>query len=227
MRKRPTEFQKRSFRFIRHVFMPWQDDYLSAFLRLKKWGLFLMHWLLEIPLVALDMIGLPEWFAFFQARLKPTSRRLSDAELNLAHSIFGDSFDLLKARIDENSTVGTHGGKYAFVSYYYINCKGRLSLPILIHELVHIFQFSRDGSPYAIRNLVAHLTPPTYDYGGLDTIQKICADPFKIHWLNYEQRADIFSDYCLMMMGQRPEWGSAEATDLKYYKQVIDIILKA
>lgn len=59
--------------------------------------------------------------------------------------------------------------------------------------------------------MIAHLMPPTYDYGGLETVQVIVESPDKVHDLNYEQRADIYSDYCLLLLGKRP--GSATLQD--------------
>ncbi len=225
--KRCLPSYTRSLRLIGHLFFPWRDPYLYNLIHQKRIGLFILHWSLELPLLALDMIGMPEWFTFFQSRLKSSARKLNDQEIELARFIFGSVLDLSRARIDEQSKFGTQKGKYAFVSYYYINCSSCLNLPILIHELVHILQFVQVGSPYAVRNLIAHLTPPTYDYGGLEIINKINLEPSLVHQLNYEQRADIFSDYCLISMGHWPEWGRAGLEDLKAYRQVIKILLNA
>ena len=206
------------------MILPGSDPYLGRMLQLNKYGVFLVHYIFELPLRILDVFGLPEIFNFFQRKLKPFSRELYEFESKLAQQIFASSLDLSQVRIDESSHVGTHNGKYAYVSFYYINCKGMLQLPILIHEIVHILQYEQDGSPYAFRNMIAHLVPPTYDYGGLGTIQAIVESPNKVHDLNYEQRADIYSDYCLLLIGKRPEWGSATLQDAMQYYKVIKLL---
>ncbi|MBK7609312.1 MAG: hypothetical protein IPI18_19990 [Saprospiraceae bacterium] len=206
------------------MILPGSDPYLGRMLQLNKYGVFLVHYIFELPLRILDVFGLPEIFNFFQRKLKPSSRELYEFESKLAQQIFASSLDLSQVRIDESSHVGTHNGKYAYVSFYYINCKGMLQLPILIHEIVHILQYEQDGSPYAFRNMIAHLMPPTYDYGGLETVQAIVESPNKVHDLNYEQRADIYSDYCLLLLGKRPEWGSATLQDAMQYYKVIKLL---
>jgi hypothetical protein len=178
-----------------------------------------------MPLLFFDLIGVPELVNYVQGRLKYNARPLNSYEMSLAESIFKQSMTLAKVRIDEQSKIGTRGGKYAFVTYYYVNSLGVLSLPILIHELVHVLQFEQSGSPYAFRNMIAHLFPGTYDYGGLEKIQSIVNDPLELHGLNYEQRADIFSDYCLLLMGYKPEWGQADPSHLSMYYFVTQLLL--
>jgi hypothetical protein len=216
---------QRVVRLVRHVLYPVKDQFLLSLIKRRKTGLFLVHYLCEIPLLILDMAGLPEFISVFQSIFKSDARTLHDHELQIAIHIFKDSFDFYKTRIDENCSFGTRGGKYAFVSFYYINCQGKLSLPVLIHELAHVLQYKQNGSPYAFRNMMAHILPPTYDYGGLKMIQDILHEPNSIHALNYEQRADIFSDYCLLLFGCNPEWGSANSSNLGHYYQVIQLLI--
>lgn len=59
--------------------------------------------------------------------------------LNWLSKFLQSSLDLSQVRIDESSHVGTHNGKYAYVSFYYINCKGMLQLPRTTHEIVPPF----------------------------------------------------------------------------------------
>ena len=220
-----AEFSIRILRLALHFFTPWYDPFLNYFLKSRKYGLFLFHYFAEMPLVFLDCLGMPEWFGWMQALFKNKARPLHDYELKLAHEIFQQKIDFSKVRIDDASRVGTHGGKYAFVTYNYINCIGTMTLPIVIHELVHVVQFQQVGSRYAIRNLIAHLKPLTYDYGGLRKIKEILDAPATLHSLNYEQKADVFSDYCRLLLGQRPEWGNAQLSDAIYYYKVIKMML--
>ncbi|MEP7322908.1 MAG: hypothetical protein ABI761_13360 [Saprospiraceae bacterium] len=217
---------QRAYRLGRHVLFPLKDQYLLSLIKCGKTGLLIVHYVGEVPLLVLDILGLPEFFSFFQSVFKRNARSLQNHELQMALHIFRDSFDFSKARIDENSRIGTRGGKYVFVSFYYINCKGTLDLPVLIHELAHVLQFEQCGSPYAFRNMMAHIFPPTYDYGGLERITGILRDPNSLHILNYEQRADIFSDYCLLLSGRIPEWGIANSSNLGQYYEVISLLTR-
>jgi len=225
VKKWSLEEMRRVLRLLNHCFFPWRDPYLSYKLKNGNYFLFLFHFLVEIPLLLFDCLGMPEWFAIMQSILKKNARDLHDHELKLANEIFQYGIDFSSVKIDESSRVGTHGGKYAFVTFNYINCIGHMTLPVVIHELVHVVQFQQDGSRYAIRNLIAHLTTPTYDYGGLEKIIEIVNIPERLHALNYEQRADVFSDYCRLLLGQRPEWGNACLSDAILYYKVIKMML--
>lgn len=217
---------QRAYSLGRHVLFPLQDQFLLSLIKCGKTGLFIVHYIGEVPLLVLDILGLPDFFSFFQSVFKRNARTLQNHELQLALHVFRDSFDFSKTRIDENSRIGTRGGKYAFVSFYYINCQGTLDLPVLIHELVHILQFEQSGSPYALRNMMAHIFPPTYDYGGLERINNILREPTSVHALNYEQRAEIFSDYCLILSGRIPEWGIANSSNLGQYYEVMRLLTR-
>jgi hypothetical protein len=215
----------RARRLIRQVFFPATVPYLRHLIRQGQYGRFLIHYSLEGPLLVFDILGLPEIIRIFQQIFKRNARPLADHEMELARAIFQDKIDWERVRIDDDCRIGTRGGKYAFVTYYYINCIGTMTLPVIIHELVHVLQFQQEGSLYAVRNMMAHLFPPTYDYGGLARLQTILATPDNVHSLNYEQRADIFSDYCQLLIGGRPEWGRAGIQDAITYYQVIKKLL--
>lgn len=213
-------------RLLVHIFLPVRDPFLKYKLSTNQFISFLIHYLFEIPLLMLDVACVPEMISVIQTLTKRSSRKLTVKEKNFAAQIFKDSLDLDEIRIDENSHLGTHGGKYAFVMFRYINCQGRLLPHILIHEMVHVLQYIQSGSPYAFRNMVSHLQKHTYNYGGLDTIKRINANPESVHGLNYEQRADIFSDFTLLIMGQCPQWGMADVSHFDEYRQVVQLLLK-
>lgn len=215
-------YRKRLKRLIRHILLPWMDPYIAACLSNPiGWGLAILHYIAEFPLLVLDCLGMPEFFGFIQARFKAEARPLHARELQAASPVFEGLVSLQKIRIDETSRVGTHNGKYAYVSYYCVNSLGRLSIPVLMHEIVHVLQFEQAGSAYLFRNLMAHLSKAKYNYGGIERLKQLLNKPWEVHRLNYEQRADIVSDYYLVQEGLRPEWGSATREDLPIYKEVI------
>ncbi|MDZ4708236.1 MAG: hypothetical protein SH818_07515 [Saprospiraceae bacterium] len=223
-----TELEKRIYRAIRHLLMPWKDPYLKALTR-RPWGWAVagLHYLLEFPMLVLDVFGFPEVYGYVQRLLKADSRPLDTAEYQTAHFLFKNYLDLNRVRIDENALIGTHGGKYAYVSYFYINCSGQLTLPVLMHELAHILQYVQIGSPYIFRNLMAHWSKDKYNYGGLPRLIYVLQFPETLHQLNYEQRADIVSDYYLIASGYNPEWGSADHRDASTYLKVLQKVFEA
>jgi hypothetical protein len=214
----------RFVRIILHIFSPIRDLYLADLIK-RTPALFYIHYLCEIPFLLLDLIFFPEIFNFFQSIFKRNARHLNEEEYQLAHRIFKSTLDLHQVRIDQNTIIGTRGGKYVFVAYYFINSKGNISLPVLMHELVHVLQFKQVGSPYVFRNLIAHTKRPTYDYGGLEKIQDIVKKPGLVNALNYEQRAEIVSDYCQILFNNIPEWGRAHAAHADLYTQVIQLLI--
>ncbi len=219
-------YRKRVTRLFRHIFLPWKDPYLEARLSYPTgWGLAIFHYIAEFPLLVLDCLGMPEFFGFLQARFKEDARALHASEIKAARPVFDGLVSLQKIRIDESSRVGTHNGKYAYVSYYCINSLGRLSIPVLMHEIVHVFQFEQAGSAYLLRNLMAHLSKAKYNYGGIEKLRQLLKEPREVHRLNYEQRADIVSDFYLLQEGFRPEWGKATAEDLPLYQEAIQILI--
>lgn len=208
--------------------MPWKDPYLKGLVTLPGGWVFAgLHYVIELPMLILDVIGFPELYGYIQYLAKPNSRPLDAAEYQTAQYLFKNHLDLRQVRIDENARIGTHGGKYAYVSYYYINCSGQLALPVLMHELVHILQFVQTGSPYIFRNLMAHTSKEKYNYGGLAKLTEVLDSPETFHQLNYEQRADIVSDYYLIASGYKPEWGSADHRDASTYLKVIQMVIQA
>lgn len=221
-----TWWQRRVYRVGRHIITPWKDPFIRGLVRHPHgWILAALHYTIELPLLILDVFGFPEGFGWLQSIFKPYARSLDPMEIQTAQSLFQDQVDLKKVKIDENSKLGTYRGKYAYVGYYYINSSSRLSLPVLMHELVHIFQYEQVGSPYIFRNLIAHWSKHKYNYGGLTRLKQILKDPETVHQFNFEQRADIVSDYVLITSGQKPEWGYADSTDSHIYLEVIQLLM--
>lgn len=187
----------------------------------------IVYYLFELPFLVLDVIGFSEMVGFFQSVFNKSTRGLSADELNMATSIFGNSIQYHKIKIDEQFTVGTNRGKNIYVLFYQVNALGGMSLSTLMHELMHIAQFEQIGSVYIFRNLIAQWSMEKYNYGGLIAIKNIILEPIRLHLLNYEQRAEIVSDYCLILRGQEPDWGDASRSDAPAYLAVIKYILKA
>jgi hypothetical protein len=74
---------------------------------------------------------------------------------------------------------------------------GRENLPLLIHELTHVFQYHHVGSRYlgeAIYYLVT-TRRDCYQYGGVQGLQSCWQQGRTFRQFNREQQAQIIQDY--------------------------------
>lgn len=152
---------------------------------------------------------------------KPNTRLLSEREIALARSIFGEAIDYQKVRMDERSHIGCRQYRFAYVGFYFINSWGKLSDPVLIHELVHVWQYQRLGSVYIPRALWAQCTPEGYNYGGISTLQRAIEQGKSLTDFNYEQQGDIVADYFCLKNGWKPRWCGADKTYLPVFEAII------
>lgn len=74
--------------------------------------------------------------------------------------------------------------------------------PTLVHEVVHIWQYTRHGAAYIPRALYAQTTPEGYNYGGLAPLQAMS----ELEDFNYEQQADIIEDAFRLANGYQAQW---------------------
>ena len=98
-----------------------------------------------------------------------------------------------------------YNGGLAFATWYTIHLprvgsgrgNGRSNLPLLIHELTHVFQYHHAGSRYlgeAIYYLVT-TQRDCYRYGGAIGLQSSWQQGKKLCQFNREQQAQIIQDY--------------------------------
>ncbi|MCB0632822.1 MAG: hypothetical protein KDD15_23955 [Lewinella sp.] len=167
-------------------------------------------WLGEIPFLLLDLAGLPEWYELVNLWLKPNSRSLTSQELIWAKSLFGEMLPYQRIRIDERARLGPKQYRFCYVSFCVINSWERMPPAILIHELVHVWQFSRYGSPYILRALLAQNTRAGYDYGGIRALQMAREHDLTLEAFNYEQQAAIVEDFFRFQKKGPLRWGRGE-----------------
>jgi len=164
---------------------------------------------------------------FLNRIFKPNTRRLTAREIALARTVFGETIDYQKVRLDEKSFVGCRQFRFAYVGFYFINSWGKLSDPVLIHELVHVWQYQRLGSVYIPRALWAQRTPKGYNYGGISALKKVLeqhgpevrASVFLS--FNFEQQADIVADYFSLKNGWKPRWCEADKSYLPVFEAIV------
>jgi hypothetical protein len=153
---------------------------------------------------------------------KPNTRRLTEREIALARSVFGETIDYQKVRVDERSHIGCRQYRFAYVGFHFVNSWGKLSDPILIHELVHVWQYQRLGSVYIPRALWAQRTAEGYDYGGGAALQKAVEQGQTLTDFNYEQQGDIVADYFCLKNGWKPRWCEPEIPYLPIFEVLVE-----
>jgi hypothetical protein len=172
-------------------------------------------WLFGVFVLLLDLLGIPEIYETVVDIIKWRTRPLSKFEIEHCKLIFGQQIDWYRVRIDHHAFAGPKQLKIAYVSFYTINCWGDLSLPTLIHEVTHIWQFEHFGSLYIPLALQAQMSVPSYNYGGVNQLCHLKDEKFHVAF-NFEQQADIVEDYYRSQSGLPLQWSSYE-TNAEYW----------
>lgn len=160
----------------------------------------------------LDRAGICAAYEAFSNTLSPRLRGLTPDERELLFPIFRDSIPYHLIRIDERAHLGPRQYGFYYVSFHTINSWGPLPPPILVHEVVHVWQYLHLGAAYIPRALAAQWSPEGYDYGGvtgLETAQSLLD-------FNYEQMASVIEDAFRLGHGYRTRYlrGAADAATL-------------
>lgn len=174
-------------------------------------------WTLEFIFQLLEIAGVGDLYDASSGFIKYSARRLTEREIILAKTIFGDSLPYRRVRVDERAYLGPRQGQFCYVSFYTINSWGRMSDPLLIHELMHVWQYHHLGMAYIPRALAAQRSVEGYDYGGVDALYKAISENKQLLDFNYEQQAEIIEDYFRLLAGLKTTWGMAASTDLPVY----------
>lgn len=209
-------FPRRAVHLVRH---------LAALFERKEPGrsfstrlLSLGGWSLELFLLLLDAFGVAEIYETAADFVKFNSRPLSRGEQTLARSVFGDSIDLKRVRLDERAWLGPRQAHFCYVSFFHINSWGVMTDELLIHELMHVWQYQHLGISYIPRALRAQWSRAGYNYGGRHGLRAALREDKGLFDFNYEQQADIVADYFRIREGKTPRWGDGAADDLPLYR---------
>jgi len=195
-----------------HLYRAMQDGSLSKF-----FGGHILRWWLDLIWMLLDLLGIGEWYEIVNDFLKPNSRPMTPQEEKMARIIFGNSINYRRVRIDEYAILGPRQYRFCYVSFYIINFWGKVGNSLLIHELVHVWQYQRYGVLYIPRALAAQQTAEGYNYGGVEGLDRARRKGWSLGDFNYEQQADIVADYYRLSNGLSPRWGRGSAQDLPVY----------
>lgn len=137
-------------------------------------------------------------------KIKLNTRNLTSTEEQEAKSVFGESINYSKVRIDEYSFIAWIGAKINRCScmgvtiFHTINFnlkiraeKGNADMKWFIHELTHVAQMEHAGSRYLLEAFYAQATEG-YGY-------KLGSKPH-LREYNREQQASIVADYYIALI---------------------------
>jgi hypothetical protein len=154
--------------------------------------------------------------------IKSNTRRLTSREIALAYSIFGESIDYKRVRIDDKARIACRQHDLAYVGFEVINSWGALSDPHFIHEMVHVWQYQHFGSCYIPRALWAQRTKAGYNYGGIEGLEAALAAGKRLLDFNWEQQGDIVADYFCLQYGYMPRWCKPNAAYISVFKLILE-----
>ncbi|WP_420457743.1 hypothetical protein [Neolewinella sp.] len=138
----------------------------------------------------LDLLFVFDAYEAVSNQLTPNLRRLTPLEHDRLYDIFGDSVPYDRIRLDERAYVGPRCHPICYVSFHTINSWGPIPLAILVHEVMHVWQYVHHGACYIPRALAGQRTVAGYDYGG----QAGLTATRHIRHFNYEQQASVVED---------------------------------
>ncbi len=185
----------------------------------------ILWWWFGFFLLLLDLLGIVELYEGVASLSKKRTRPLREEEIRRAKPIFDNTIDYRRVRIDEQAWLGPKQYHFCYVSFHTINSWGQMRDDILIHELVHVWQYERYGAVYIAKALLAQWEEG-YDYGGWMNLDKVKNESGKLADFNFEQQADIVMDYYRLQTGRSARWGNATLSDISEYEYFVDQLVE-
>jgi len=156
----------------------------------------------QILLEVLDMVGTPEIFAFVW-RIATRTSPLRGEEIAAAAAVLGPNAmryqDIRVAQGGVLRWIFARNGQRAFATFHTINLPEqgnhqRSNVDIVVHEIVHVYQYERAGSRYFAEALLAQ-REEGYGYGGVEGLADALHKGKQLRNFNREQQAQIVQDY--------------------------------
>lgn len=159
----------------------------------------------QLAAALFDLVGGPEIVQFW-LRLPAVTTSLTGPEIAIIATVLGPTaLRFGDVRVAEGGwlhLVFKLNGNLAFATWHTIHLPRtgrhtRANRPILVHELTHVYQYEKVGTRYlgeAIYMLIK-TRRDCYNYGGVDGLQRACADGRCYADYNREQQAKITQDY--------------------------------
>ncbi len=183
----------------------------KVFLPMNKYA----QWWIELLFYSLDVLAVPEIYETLMDWSKWKTRPLTKEEIQTARTVFGDSINYDRVRVDETANIACKKHHLLYVSFYTVNSWGQFRPDIFIHEMMHVWQFQSIGGVYIPWALLAQRTDLGYNYGGLQVLADVKASGGGFENFNLEQQADIISDYFCIREGLMPRWCLADVESAK------------
>jgi hypothetical protein len=153
------------------------------------------EWISDFIFYTIDILFIPFWYEFLFIMLKPGIRGFLPSEREEVYSVFGNVIQYDLVLIDDRTKLGIGSSAVAYVTFFMVNYRYNISMPVLIHELVHIWQYQQYGSVYISKALKAQKSVQGYDYGGSEFLYNVMLKGKNITSFNFEQQAEILEDY--------------------------------
>ena len=150
----------------------------------------------ETMMYVLEVLGVPAMYDIVSEWIKPSTRPLSDEELALSKTYFGDTIDYKLVRVHPSANLTANKLALAYVSFNTINHWRPISRDVFIHEMMHVWQYQNLGAIYTIKALHAQYRGNAYDYGGFEGLYHAMLQGRDLLSFNFEQQAEIIQDYC-------------------------------
>jgi hypothetical protein len=178
-------------RLITH-FLQWIPLFKKSHLPSKN----LSEWIIDLMFYVFDVILLPDIFEFVFTWIQPKVRLLDEEEKSYIRKYFDNQVVIQNIRISYTIPNWLKKMAVAVVTFNTIHFSHKISLPVFIHEVVHIWQYQKFGSVYIYRALKAQNSDQGYNYGGLENLYSKMLNNYIFTDFNFEQQGEIFEDYC-------------------------------
>lgn len=182
------DYPKRIRRFSFHIFSLLS---LRSQIPDSKW----YDWPVDLIFYSTDLLFVPEIQMSFILLLKANMRPLNETEYHLINDFYGKAINLDYVLINSTASKVVRKFAYAYVTHNIVHFDDKIKDAILIHEMMHVYQFQKYGSVYIYRALKAQKSKYGYDYGGIMRLKKGVLKGKTIFQYNFEQQAMIMEDY--------------------------------
>ena len=186
-----TSYPRRIIRFTKCFTFPFDH-------RFNKLITSLVDWIAFCVFTILDLMCIPEFIEIIQELFKWRTKNLNADQKKILYENFPNILSSSVIRIDEHAHIGPKQWRIAYVGFHTINSYGMISDRLLIHELVHIWQYEQFGSFYIYKALLAQYSSEAYNYGGIRELDACISRGGSLMDYNFEQQASIIEHVCWM-----------------------------
>jgi hypothetical protein len=160
------------------------------------------EWVSDLIFYFIDILFIPFWYESLFSIFKTGIRGLNPLEKSEVYSVFGNAINYNLVLVDDKTRLGIGKSAVAYVTFFMVNYRENISMPVFIHELVHIWQYQQYGSVYISKAIKAQKSLEGYDYGGTEFLYDAMLKGKNIKSFNFEQQAEILEDYYRKINGR-------------------------